>query len=377
MKSATTGKATPSRMFEIKARSGKCQARAGVLRTSHGEVETPVFMPVGTRGTVKAMTPLELEQLGAQIILGNTYHLFLKPGTKIILKAGGLHKFASWKHPILTDSGGYQIFSLSKLRKIKDDGVEFMSHIDGSRFFMGPKESISIQRKLGSDIVMAFDECTPYPCSHEYAGKSLDITTRWETLCREQPLAEGQKMFGIVQGSMYRDLREKSASDLLSLDFDGYAVGGLSVGEPEDEMMNCLGWVCPILPESKPRYLMGVGMPAQIVKAVALGADMFDCVLPTRLARHASAFIRNGKTISLKNAEFSEDLSPIDSQCSCYCCSNFSRAYIRHLFNVGEILGLRLLSIHNLHFYLKLMRNIRKAILNDTFDQNFIDKWDD
>ncbi|MBN1865138.1 MAG: tRNA guanosine(34) transglycosylase Tgt [Victivallales bacterium] len=359
-------------MFEIKAKSSRCRARTGILRTPHGGIQTPVFMPVGTRGTVKAMTPLELEQLGTQIILGNTYHLFLKPGTKIIRQAGGLHKFTAWKHPMLTDSGGYQIFSLSKLRKIRDDGVEFMSHIDGSKFFMGPKESIAVQREIGSDIVMAFDECTPYPCSRETAEKSLGITTQWETVCREQPLDDGQKMFGIVQGSIYRDLREKSAKDLMTLDFDGYAIGGLSVGETENEMMHCLGWVCPNLPESKPRYLMGVGLPAQIVKAVALGADMFDCVLPTRLARHASAFIQNGKTISLKSAEFSDDISPIDPECSCYCCSNFSRAYIRHLFNVGEILGLRLLSIHNLHFYLKLMREIRKAILNNSFDQDFL-----
>lgn len=356
-------------MFTISKKCPNSNARTGVLRTSHGDIPTPVFMPVGTRGTVKAMTPAELKELGADIILGNTYHLFLKPGTKIIQEAGGLHSFAAWDRSILTDSGGYQVFSLAKLRKIEDDGVKFVSHIDGSRFFMGPKESIQIQRELGTDIVMAFDECTPYPCSYEDAEKSLSVTTKWETISREQPLNTGQKMFGIVQGSVYRKLREKSTKELTELDFDGYAIGGLSVGEPEEAMLECIEWVAPLLPEDKPHYLMGVGTPNQIVKAVARGIDMFDCVLPTRLARHGSAFVGKGETIPVKAGRYSNDFTPVDPGCSCYCCRNFTKAYIRHLLNVGEILGIRLLSIHNLHYYLNLMREIRKAIENGTFNR--------
>jgi queuine tRNA-ribosyltransferase len=361
-------------MFKVNSKCKNSNARTGVLQTSHGEIQTPVFMPVGTRGTVKAMTPLELKELGAEIILGNTYHLFLKPGMDIIKEAKGLHSFAGWDRPMLTDSGGYQVFSLSKLRKIKKDGVEFASHIDGSKFFLGPKESIQIQRELGSDIVMAFDECTPYPCSYKDAEKSLAVTTRWEAMSREQPLGKGQKMFGIVQGSTYRDLREKSAQELMDIDFDGYAIGGLSVGEPEDEMMKAVEWVTPILPENKPHYLMGVGTPNQIVKAVARGIDMFDCVIPTRLARHGTAFIGNGETIPVKAGRFAKDFLPVDPGCECYCCKNFSRAYVRHLLNVGEILGVRLLTIHNLHYYLNLMRNIRIAINNGTFDEKFLEE---
>jgi queuine tRNA-ribosyltransferase len=356
--------------FKVVKKSSNSSARAGVLETAHGSIETPVFMPVGTRASVKAMSPLELEELGTQIILGNTYHLLLKPGHDIIRDAGGLHGFASWKHPILTDSGGYQVFSLSKLRKMKQDGVEFVSHIDGSRFFLGPVESIKVQKSLNSDIVMAFDECTPYPCSYEDAEKSLGITTRWERMSREQPLNDGQKMFGIVQGSTYKDLRIKSAKSLMDIGFDGYAIGGLSVGEPEHEMMECVEWVAPVLPEDKPRYLMGVGLPRQIAKAVARGIDMFDCVIPTRLARHGSAFISGGETIPVKAGRFSRDYTAVDPECSCYCCKNFSKSYIRHLLNVGEILGIRLLTIHNLHYYLNLMRNIRQAIIDDCFDPN-------
>lgn len=360
-------------MFEVVAECVNSNARAGVLKTPHGNIATPVFMPVGTRGSVKAMSPAELKELGAEIILGNTYHLFLKPGTEIVKDAGGLHKFAAWDRPILTDSGGYQVFSLAKLRKILHNGVEFVSHIDGSRFFLGPKESIRIQRELGADIIMAFDECTPYPCSYEEAEKSLEITTRWEAMSREQTIEDGQQLFGIVQGSVYRELREKSAKDLTALDFDGYAIGGLSVGEPEEEMMDCVEWVCPLLPMEKPHYLMGVGLPKQIVKAVARGIDMFDCVLPTRLARHGSAFVGNGETIPVKAGRYRSDFSPVDENCSCYCCRNFTRAYIRHLLNVGEILGIRLLTIHNLNHYLDLMKNIRKAIHDGTFDENFLD----
>jgi len=354
-------------MFKIQTKCTNTNARTGILNTPHGEIRTPAFMPVGTRGTVKAMTPLELDELGADVILGNTYHLFLKPGMDIIRKAGGLHAFAAWNKPILTDSGGYQVFSLAKLRKIREHGVEFASHIDGSRFFLGPEESIRIQRELGSDIVMAFDECTPYPCSEKDAAKSLELTTRWERESREQPLADGQQLFAIVQGSVYRELREKSATELVKIGFDGYAVGGLSVGEPEEDMFNCVEWTVPFLPESKPRYLMGVGMPNQIRECVARGIDMFDCVIPTRLARHGSAFVGDGGTIPVKAGRFADDFSPVDPECDCYCCRNFSRAYVRHLLNVGEILGIRLLTIHNLHYYLNMMREIRREIEEGSF----------
>lgn len=353
--------------FSVFHSVAESSARTGVLRLSRGEVRTPVFMPVGTRGTVKAMSPRELVELDAQIILGNTYHLYLRPGVDIIEKAGGLHSFSSWDRPILTDSGGYQVFSLAKIRTIKSDGVEFASHIDGSRFFLGPKESIEIQRRLGSDVVMAFDECVSYPCDFARAEKSLALTTRWETVSREQPLSEGQLMFGIVQGSTHRELRERSAAELVALDFDGYAIGGLSVGEPEEEMLACLDWTTPSLPVEKPRYLMGVGMPGQIVEAVARGVDMFDCVIPTRYARHGCAFVAGGGYIHVKNGEYKEDTRPIDSDCACYACRNFSRAYVRHLLNVGEILGIRLLTIHNLHYYLTLMKSIRRAIEEGTF----------
>lgn len=353
--------------FKLIAECPNTAARRGVLTTPHGEINTPVFMPVGTRGSVKAMSPDEVDELGADIILGNTYHLFLKPGLEVIGGAGGLHRFIGWNKPILTDSGGFQVFSLASLRKIEKNGVRFASHIDGSRFFLGPKESMHIQRTLGSDIVMAFDECTPYPCSHADAEKSLEITTRWESVSREQPLNPGQKLFGIVQGSVYRDLRERSARELVALDFDGYAIGGLSVGEPEQEMFSCLDWVTPELPREKPRYLMGVGTPSQLVEAVARGVDMFDCVIPTRLARHGSAFIADGTTIPVKAGRYSNDFTPIDEQCDCYACRKFSKAYIRHLLNVGEILGMRLLTTHNLHYYLNLMKKIRTALENGTF----------
>lgn len=354
-------------MFQVTNKNENNFARRGIIETAHGKINTPIFMPVGTRGTVKAMTPEELKGLNAEIILGNTYHLYLRPGTDIIRAAGGLHKFMNWDRPILTDSGGYQVFSLTKLRKLSQDGVEFSSHIDGSRFFLGPKESMQIQNILGSDIVMAFDECTPYPCKHEKAKKSLDITLHWEKISREQPLQAHQKRFAIIQGSVYQDLRAKSAEELVKLNFDGYAIGGLSVGEPEGEMFKCLDEVVPLLPENKPRYLMGVGTAKQIINAVALGIDMFDCVMPTRLARHGSAFLENGETIPIKAGRYSEDFTPIDPNCICYSCQKYTRAYIRHLFNVNEILGLRLLTIHNIHYFLNLMKQIRTSIENKTF----------
>lgn len=343
------------------------QARRGVVHTAHGDIQTPIFMPVGTRASVKAVSPHELEELEAQIILGNTYHLMLKPGAELINSFGGLHEFMGWNHPILTDSGGFQVFSLTNLRKMKVDGVEFASHIDGSKYFLGPKESMQIQRCLNSDIVMAFDECTAYPATFEQARKSLDITLRWERESRAQTLNENQQLFGIVQGSNYEALRVECAQKLVELNFDGYALGGLAVGEPEDQMYECINWVIPHLPEDKPRYLMGVGLPHQMLQAIARGVDMFDCVMPTRVARHGTAFILNGETINMKAAKYAQSHEPLDATCKCYCCQNFSRAYIRHLLNVGEILGIRLLSLHNLHFYLNLMKQAREAIESDTF----------
>ena len=354
-------------MFEVLSRCGN--ARRGVLTTRRGTVQTPVFMPVGTRASVKAMSPAELEELGAEIILGNTYHLFLRPGMELMAKAGGLHRFSSWKRSILTDSGGFQVFSLATLRKMEPDGVRFASHIDGTRFFLGPRESMAIQRTLDSDIVMAFDECTPYPATFEQAEKSLAVTTRWERMSREQPLNDGQIRFGIVQGSVYPELRKRAAESLVEIGFDGYAIGGVSVGESEPEMMLAVDAAAPHLPDNAPRYLMGVGTPRQIVESVARGVDMFDCVLPTRLGRHGSAFVGGGGTIPVKAGRYADDFTPIDPECSCYACRNFTKAYIRHLFNVGEILGVRLVTLHNLHYFLNLMRRIRASIENGTFEE--------
>ena len=352
--------------FEVIRSCGR--ARRGVLHTRRGDIQTPIFMPVGTRGSVKAVSPAELDELGAQIILGNTYHLFLRPGLETINLAGGLHKFIAYDKPILTDSGGFQVFSLANLRKITPDGVKFASHIDGSRFFLGPVESMLIQRTLDSDIVMAFDECTPYPATYEQALKSLEITSRWDRMSREQPLNDGQLRFGIVQGSTFDDLRKRSAKSIVDIGFDGYAIGGVSVGESEAEMMQAVDAAAPELPENAPRYLMGVGTPRQIVESVARGVDMFDCVLPTRLGRHGGAYVGNGQTISLKAAKFAHDFTPIEENCRCYACRNFTKAYIRHLLNVGEILGMRLLTLHNLHYYLNLASRIRTALENGTFE---------
>ena len=354
-------------MFEVLSRCGN--ARRGVLTTRRGTVQTPVFMPVGTRASVKAMSPAELEELGAEIILGNTYHLFLRPGMELMAKAGGLHRFSSWKRSILTDSGGFQVFSLATLRKMEPDGVRFASHIDGTRFFLGPRESMAIQRTLDSDIVMAFDECTPYPATFEQAEKSLAVTTRWERMSREQPLNDGQIRFGIVQGSVYPELRKRAAESLVEIGFDGYAIGGVSVGESEPEMMLAVDAAAPHLPDNAPRYLMGVGTPRQIVESVARGVDMFDCVMPTRLGRHGSAFVGGGGTIPVKAGRYADDFTPIDPECSCYACRNFTKAYIRHLFNVGEILGVRLVKLHNMHYFLNLMRRIRASIENGTFEE--------
>ena len=326
--------------FTVLATDAQTLARRGTLCTAHGVVQTPVFMPVGTQATVKAMAPCELEDLGAEIILGNTYHLTIRPGVDIIAGAGGLHRFMGWNRAILTDSGGYQVFSLSKLRKMRPDGVEFQSHVDGKTLFLGPREAMAIQRQLGSDISMAFDECTPYPCTHPEAERSLALTLRWAALCREQERAPGQLVFGIVQGAGFQDLREQAVAAIAALDFDGIAVGGVSVGETEAEMVQVLDWVAPLLPPAKPHYLMGVGTPRQLVLGVARGIDMFDCVLPTRVGRNGSAFTLTG-TIPVKAGRYKNDFTPIDPTCECYACRHFSKAYIRHLLNVNEILGSR------------------------------------
>jgi queuine tRNA-ribosyltransferase len=340
------------------------KARLGAVVLKHGTVETPVFMPVGTRGSVKAITHQHLKDINANIILGNTYHLMLRPGMDIIEKAGGLHKFISWDRAILTDSGGFQVFSLGNLNKITDDGVFFRSHIDGKKYFLGPRESMGIQKILGSDIVMAFDECSPYPCSRQDAEKGWKKTLDWAQKCRNYELQKHQNLFGIVQGSVYEDLRVESAQELVKLGFEGYAIGGLSVGEPVDEMYKTLDWVIPHLPEDKPRYLMGVGTPRNIIEAVMRGIDMFDCVMPTRNARNGTAFTWQGK-VNIKAGRYSEDFSPLDPELDCYT-SQFSKAYIRHLLNVDEITGLTLVTIQNLAFYLDFMSKLRQAIKNNS-----------
>ncbi|MEI6809553.1 MAG: tRNA guanosine(34) transglycosylase Tgt [bacterium] len=359
---------TNSETFEVVAKDGSTAARLGRLKTAHGIVETPVFMPVGSRGTVKAMAPNELEELGASMILGNTYHLSVRPGIEVIEACGGLHRFMGWRRPILTDSGGFQVFSLASLRKILDDGVEFASHIDGSPCFLGPVEAMAIQRKLGSDVAMVIDECPPYPCDREHALKAVERTVAWAARCVEQPRAEGRLVFGIVQGSVYEDLRAMCAERLVALKFDGYAVGGISVGEPADVLMKGVHDSVHLLPVEKPRYLMGVGTLDQIINAVAEGVDMFDCVMPTRLGRNGSALTRYGK-YPVKSAEYKTDNRPVEEDCGCYACRNFSRAYIRHLVNVNEILGARLLTTHNLYRYLAFMGEIRSALAAGNFGQ--------
>jgi len=364
--------------YELIKESKETKARLGRIITPHGEIETPVFMPVGTRATVKTMTPEEVKDLGAKIILSNTYHLYLKPGHDLVKEAGGLHRFMNWHGPILTDSGGFQVFSLGELRKIKEEGVEFRSHIDGSKHFISPETSIDIQNALGSDIMMCFDECVPYPADYEYAKQSMERTTRWAKRCKEHHKDwSTQALFGIVQGGMYRDLREQSAKDLVEMDFSGYAVGGLSVGEPMDLMCEVLDYTTPLLPKDKPRYLMGVGSPDYLFEAVIRGIDMADCVLPTRIARNGTAMTSNGKVV-IRNGRYSRDFSPLDPECDCYTCRNYSRAYIRHLFNVDEILALRLTTIHNLYFLIKLMERIREAIKEDRlleFKDEFYKKY--
>ena len=347
------------------------KARLGTLKTAHGEIKTPAFMPVGTQGTVKALSPGELEDAGSQIMLSNAYHLYLRPGLEVIKNAGGLHKFIFWDKPILTASGGDQIFSLSGLRKVKDEGVEFQSHIDGSLHFLTPEKVIEIENILGSDIMMPLDECVHYPCERKYAETALRRTTYWArrakryVLDRRQHLAEGhQLLFGIIQGATYEDLRKQSAEEITGIGFEGYAIGGLSVGEPKDLRYNIMSFTVDYMPVGCVRYLMGLGTPEDILEAVKAGMDIFDCVIPTRYGRNGTAFTSRGKVV-VRNGLYANDLRPLDEACDCYCCSNFSRSYIRHLFNVEEILGLRLVSYHNIYFYNKLLESIRLAIKED------------
>ena len=359
--------------FTVHHKDKNSKARVGEIKTSHGAIQTPIFMPVGTQGTVKAITQRMLEnEVNAEIVLSNTYHLYLRPGTKIIEQAGGLHKFMNWERPILTDSGGFQVYSLSELRKMKKDGVEFRSHLDGSKHFFTPRKVIEIQRSIGSDIMMPLDECTPFPCDFEYAKKSQELTSEWAILNKQafeetKPLyGSDQYLFGIIQGSVYKELREKSALDLSKLDFDGYSIGGLAVGEPAEMMYEIIDFTTDFMPMEKPRYLMGVGRPENILEAIARGVDMFDCVMPTRNARNAYLFTSQG-IVSMRNAAYKDDFVPLDSNCGCYTCKNFTRAYLRHLFNAKEILALELATIHNLTFYLDLVREARKRILDGSF----------
>lgn len=349
----------------MKGRSGN--ARAAVLETPHGKIETPIFMPVGTRATVKTLDPADLEKIGAQVILGNTYHLYLRPGHQLIRKAGGLHKFMNWNQPILTDSGGFQVMSLKGLRKITPEGVRFQSHIDGSYHMFTPEKVIEIQNAIGADIIMSFDECPPYPATRKYVSDSLKTTLDWAKRGKDAHRQENrQALFGIVQGGIYKDLREESANKLMEMDFPGYSIGGLAVGESKEELLEITEFLNNILPQNKPRYLMGVGTPLDLLNNIANGCDMFDCVMPTRNARKGTIFTRNGKMI-IKSARYKEDFSPVDPECECYTCRNFSRAYIRHLFNVDEILGMRLATIHSLHFYMELIKKARQAILDGSF----------
>jgi queuine tRNA-ribosyltransferase len=347
--------------FEILKKDVSSKARLGRMITGHGVVTTPAFFPVGTQGTVKSLTPEELMEVGVEGILGNTYHLYLKPGHETIGRLGGLHRFIHWERPILTDSGGYQIFSLAKLRKITEEGVSFQSHIDGAEHFLTPEKVMEIQRMLGSDIAMVLDECVPYPSSHEYVQASSKLTTQWAERCLNAKRDEDPALFGIVQGGMYRDIREESARDLTRLDFQGYAIGGLSVGEPKPIMQDVLEWTAPLLPERAPRYLMGVGTPEDILHAVMHGVDLFDCVLPTRNARNGMLFTSKGK-ISIKQAQYAEDSRPVDEACGCYACRYYSRAYLRHLYLANEILSSRLNTIHNIYYYMGWMKRIRTAI---------------
>ena len=353
-------------------------ARRGVIHTPHGDIQTPVFMPVGTQATVKSLTPEELKEIGAQIILSNTYHLYLRPGSKLVKEAGGLHNFMKWDRPILTDSGGFQVFSLGDLRKIKEEGVEFSSHLDGSKHLFTPESVMEIEEDLGADIIMAFDECVEHGASYEYTKQSMERTTRWAERCKNaHKNIDEQSLFGIIQGGFYKDLRDKSLEDLVALDFPGYAIGGISVGESKEEFLDILQYTAPKMPKDKPRYLMGVGSPDYLIEAALAGIDMCDCVLPTRIARNGTAMTWNGKVV-IRNATYEKDWGPIDPECDCYACKNYTRAYVHHLIKAKEILGVRLLSIHNLNFLTKLMERVRIEIENDNllnFKEEFYKKY--
>ncbi len=371
--------------FKTLRKSNKNKARTGQISTLHGTINTPVFMPVGTQATVKTIAPNELKDIGVEIVLANTYYLLLRPGDRLIRQAGGLHRFMSWDRPVLTDSGGYQVFSLSKSRKIQEEGVEFRSHIDGKSCFLSPEEAIKVQNNLGADIIMAFDECSPYPCEYNEAKQSMERTLRWAKRCKEQFSKETEvllnhkcSLFGIVQGGIYNDLRKQSIEETINIGFDGYALGGLSVGEPKNLMYEVLNYTLPFLPEEKPRYLMGIGTPEDLWNCVELGIDMFDCVMPTKNARNGQLFTTFGK-VNIKNAQYKDDFSSLDPECNCYTCRNFTKAYLSHLFRVGEILALRLNTLHNLYFMVKLMTKIRKAIEEDNFGtakKEFLEKYE-
>lgn len=364
--------------YELIHTCAQSGARLGVLHTPHGDIQTPIYMPVGTAAVVKAMTSREMEEIGTQILLSNTYHLHLRPGEDLVAEAGGLHRFMDWHKPILTDSGGFQVFSLAGIRTIAEEGVTFQSHLDGSRQFIGPETSMDIQQKLGADIAMAFDVCSPYPCDHETARVNMERTHRWAQRCKEHHTREDQALFGIVQGAFYKDLRIESAKTLSDMDFIGYGIGGLSVGEPKPIMYEMLEEMMPYMPAHKPRYLMGVGTPDCLIEGVLRGIDMFDCVLATRIARNGTALTSAGRLV-VRNAQYARDFGPIDPECDCYACTHFSRAYVRHLIKAGEITGGRLLSIHNLRFLIRLMERVREAIAEDRFldfREEFYAKYD-
>lgn len=352
--------------YELIHTCAQSGARLGVLHTPHGDIQTPIYMPVGTAAVVKAMTSREMEEIGTQILLSNTYHLHLRPGEDLVAEAGGLHRFMDWHKPILTDSGGFQVFSLAGIRTIAEEGVTFQSHLDGSRQFIGPETSMDIQQKLGADIAMAFDVCSPYPCDYDTAKANMERTHRWAQRCKEHHTREDQALFGIVQGAFYKDLRIESAKTLSDMDFIGYGIGGLSVGEPKPIMYEMLEEMMPYMPAHKPRYLMGVGTPDCLIEGVLRGIDMFDCVLATRIARNGTALTSAGRLV-VRNARYARDFGPIDPECDCYACTHFSRAYVRHLIKAGEITGGRLLSIHNLRFLIRLMERVRQAIAEDRF----------
>ena len=368
----------PAITYELLHIDKNSGARRGVVHTPHGDIQTPIFMPVGTQATVKAMSPEELkDEVKAQIILANTYHLYFRPGHELIKEASGLHKFMNWDRPILTDSGGFQVFSLSGLRKITEEGVTFNSHLDGSKHLFTPEKVMEIEEALGADIIMAFDECCPYPSTYEYTKKSMERTTRWAVRCKQAHKTENQGLFGIIQGGFYKELRKNSVKDLIGLDFPGYAIGGISVGEPKTEFLDILRFTTPLMPENKPRYLMGVGTPDYLIEASLAGIDMCDCVLPTRLARHGTALTSKGKLV-IRNNNFARDWNKLDDECDCYTCKNYTRAYLRHLVKTNEILGMRLLSLHNLRFLTKLMERVRIEIEHDNllaFREEFYQKY--